>query len=96
MQSEAVYQAKLIKKLRNMFPNCIVVKNDPSENQGFPDLTVFYGPKWGMLEVKTSAQASEQPNQRYHVEQLSKMSYAAFIYPEIENEVLDELQRVLG
>ncbi len=45
---------------------------------------------------KPRPKAPEQPNQRYHVEQLSKMSFAAFIYPEIENDVLDELQRVMG
>ncbi len=96
MLSEAAYQVKLIKKLKILFPECLVVKNDSSQNQGIPDLTLFYGLRWIMLEVKNSLNAPEQPNQRYHIEQLSKMSFAAFICPETEDEVLDELQRILG
>ncbi len=96
MPSEAVYQAKLIKKLKVLFPECLIVKNDSTQNQGIPDLTLFYGPRWAMLEVKISSKSPEQPNQRYYVEQLSKMSFAAFICPETEDEVLDELQRILG
>jgi hypothetical protein len=45
-----------------------------------------------MLEVKASADAPEQPNQEYYVNSLDAMSFAAFIYPENEEEVLDDLQ----
>ena len=46
-----------------------------------------------MLEVKVRATAKHQPNQDYHVEQLNKMSYAAFVYPENKEDVLNELER---
>lgn len=93
---ESVYQARLIKKLEQMFPGCVVHKNDPSHIQGIPDLTVYYGSQWAMLEVKAHPDANEQPNQRYYVEQLNEMSFAAFIHPENENEVLSELQHAFG
>ncbi len=93
---ESVYQSKIIKKLKVLFPGCVVLKNDSSYIQGVPDLTVLYNDCWAMLEVKASAKAEEQPNQRHYVEQLDGMSFAAFVYPENEEEVMDELQLAFG
>lgn len=93
---ENQYQQKLIKKLKVMFYGCYVLKNDASYNQGIPDLIVLFEDKWAMLEVKIKSNAAEQPNQSYYVEQLSKMSFAAFISPDNEEEVLYELQRAFG
>lgn len=89
---ESRYQNQLIKKLKSLFPDCIVMKNDAGYIQGIPDLTILYKDRWAMLEVKASATANVQPNQAYYVEQTGAMSFAAFIYPENEREVLHELQ----
>lgn len=89
---EGVYQNHIIQTLDSMFPGCVVIKNDSGYRQGFPDLTVLYGPAWGVLEVKTSAKAKYQPNQEYYLELLNGMSFASVIYPEIEEEVLSALQ----
>lgn len=94
--TEAAYQARLIKRLKREFPGCEVLKNDPNYRQGILDLTLFYGPHWAMLEVKASATAAERPNQAYYVEQLRNMSYAAFIYPENEEEVIVALQEAFA
>lgn len=93
---ESKFQSNLIKKLKKMFPGCIVIKNDPGYLQGIPDLTVFYKDKWATLEVKKSAKAKHQPNQDYYVEKMRNMSFSAFIYPENEGEVLNELQNTFG
>lgn len=94
MTLENRYQASLIKKLTEM--GCFVLKNDADYLPGVPDLTVFYKDRWACLEVKKSKSASARPNQSYYVELLDSMSYAAFIYPENEDEILDELQHALG
>jgi hypothetical protein len=94
--TENQYQAKLIRKLRRLFPGCVIVKNDSGYQQGFPDLTLFFCHCWAVLEVKAEAGAKEQPNQRYFVEQLDDMSFAAFIYPENEAEVLSALQQAFA
>ena len=88
---ESKFQAKLIKELKDIFPGCIVLKNDSSYLQGIPDLLVLYKNKWAMLEAKQSARASHRPNQEYYVDKLDAMSFARFIYPENKDEVLDEL-----
>jgi len=93
---ESAYQASLIKKLERMFPGCIILKNDSSYLQGVPDLSIFYGVHWAMLEVKANRHAIEQPNQRYYVEMMDRESFAAFIFPENEQEVLDGLQLAFG
>lgn len=90
--AESAYQARLIRKLRSMFPGCVVLKNDTDYRQGIPDLTVLYLDTWATLEVKASADAAVQPNQEYYVTQLNDMSFSAFIYPENEREVLNALQ----
>jgi hypothetical protein len=94
--TENKYQAGLIKRLRRRFPGCEVLKNDPQYRQGILDLTLFFGPCWAMLEVKASASAAERPNQAYYVEQLNNMSFAAFIFPENEEEVLTALQEAFS
>lgn len=96
MSKESEFQAKLIKKLEKLFKGCIVLKNDPGYLQGICDLAIFYGKKWAMLECKESADAPHQPNQDYYVNELDNMSFARFIYPENEQEVLDELQETFG
>ena len=89
---EGAYQAKIIQRLKACFPECIILKNDSGYMQGIPDLTVFYNDKWAMLEVKVSKDASNQPNQEHYIQVLDAMSFAAFIYPENEEAVFNELQ----
>ena len=89
---ESKFQANLIKKLKKQYPGCIILKNDPTYMQGVPDLLVLYKDKWVTLECKKSANARHQPNQDYYVDQMNNMSFSRFIYPENEQEVLDELK----
>lgn len=96
LMRESTYQNKLISKLKEMFPGCEVLKNDEGYLQGVPDLSVFYNDRYAFLEVKASADADERPNQRHHVERFNEMSFAAFIYPENEKKVLDDLQLAFG
>lgn len=92
---ENQYQSELIDKIKTMLPGCFVLKNDSGYLQGIPDLTILYGPRWAVLEVKTSKKARNQPNQVYYICNMDEMSFAAFIYPEIEEDVLDALQQAL-
>ena len=94
--NESAYQSKLIKKIKNLLPGCIVLKNDSSYIQGIPDLTVLYEDRWGTLEIKIDVDADVQPNQEYYVEKMSDMSFSAFIHPGNEAEVLHGLQKALG
>lgn len=90
---ENSYQSQLIKKIEERFPGCLVMKNDAQYRQGIPDLTVLHNDRWAMLEVKRSEDEPKQPNQDHYVQRLDDMSYAAFVYPSNEEEVLDALQR---
>lgn len=93
---ESAYQTKLIKKLNRMFPGCIILKNNPQQIQGIPDLVILFENYWAALEIKKSSTAESRPNQKYYVEQMQEMSFASFIYPENEDEVLNELQLAFG
>lgn len=94
-QLERDFQAHLIRRLKDDFPGCIVLKNDSSYLQGIPDLTVLHGERWAALEVKANASSEQQPNQEYYVEMMNAMSFAAFIHPENEEEVFDGLEQAL-
>ncbi len=95
MSLERDYQAKLIRKLKLLFPGCIILKNDPEYFQGIPDLSIFYNDCWAMLEVKRDEKATHRPNQDFWINYINQMSYAAYIYPENEEAVIDDLQRAL-
>lgn len=95
MKKENKFQSELIKDIYKRLPGCMVLKNDPNYIQGIPDLTVLYKKKWAVLECKRSAEASYRPNQEDYISEMNKMSFAASIYPENKEEVLDALQRSL-
>lgn len=92
MPNEAAYQAKLIDKIQKRFPGSVVMKQDPREIQGIPDLLVLFGPYWAMLEVKISASSPYEPNQEWYLDLFGQMSFATTIFPENEEQVLHELQ----
>lgn len=89
---ESEYQSKIIRKLKQMFPDCEILHTESASIQGIPDLIILWREYWAALEVKTSELAHVQPNQNHYVDKLSDMSFAAFIYPENEKEVLSALQ----
>lgn len=93
MSSERAYQRGLTQRLRVRFPGCKVFRNDPTQEQGIPDLLVLYGGCWAMLEVKKKTDSRKQANQDYRVDEYNKMSFAAFINADNEEEVLDALQQ---
>lgn len=93
MKSEGSYQRDLKKRIEETFPGCLVLKNDPTYIQGIPDLTVVYGKKYALLEVKKSKNEPKQPNQQTYVDKVNDMgSYASFIFPENEEVIIDELK----
>lgn len=89
---ESEFQKKLINRLKKMFPDCVVMKQDANYRQGIPDLLVLYENKWACLECKRSASAHKQPNQEYWVNKLNNMSFSRFICPENMEEVLHDLE----
>lgn len=93
---ESQYRTELSKRIQRRWPDSVIVPTDPSRQQGILDILILIGRRWAMLELKRRANSSRRPNQPYFVEKFNDMSYAAFICPENEDEVLDELQATLG
>ena len=93
---ESKFQADLIKELKVRFPGCTVLKNDAGYIQGIPDLLILHKKHWGALECKKDPKAKHQANQDYYVRKLNEQSFARFIDPTNEEEVLNELQQAFG
>lgn len=93
---ESKFQKELIDEIRELYPDSVILKNDSSYMQGFPDWSIFHKDKWAVLEVKRSANAVKQPNQEYYVNKCNGMSFSRFVYPENKDDVLKELQEFFG
>lgn len=90
---ESKFQKELMDKIRTQYPGCVILKNDSSYIQGFPDWTILYKNKWAVLEAKRSKNAAKQPNQEYYVDTLNNMSFSRFVYPENSEEVLEDISK---
>ena len=89
---ESKFKRKLIEELEHRFIGCIILHNDANMIQGFPDMLVLFKNRWAALEVKKNKNSRFQPNQEYYLDLLDGMSYASAVWPEIKEEVLDELE----
>ena len=90
---ESKFQKELMDEIRKQYPGCVILKNDSSYIQGFPDWTILYKNKWAVLEAKRAKNSRKQPNQEHYVEKLDGMSFSRFVYPENKEEVLNELRK---
>ena len=93
---ESKFQKELMDEIRELYPGCVILKNDSGYIQGIPDWTILYKKKWAVLEAKKERKAKKQPNQDYYVDKLNDMSYSSFVYPENRETVLDQLSKVFG
>jgi hypothetical protein len=97
---ERDFQPEIIARIRQAFPEALVTKCG-NGIQGFPDLQILIGrpqaePKWAYLECKKNFGAKEQPNQRYWIKELDRMSFARFIFPENADQILEDLHGYLS
>ena len=90
---ESKFQKDLMDEIRDLYPGCVIIKNDPNYIQGFPDWTILYKDKWAVLEAKREKKSPKQPNQDHYVDTLNAMSYSSFVYPENKEAVLNELRK---
>lgn len=93
---ESEFQHQVIVEIKRRIPGAIVLKTDPGYLQGIPDLLILTNKGWASLECKCREGAHKQPNQDYYVRRMNEMSYAAFIFPENKEEILDDIQRAFG
>lgn len=95
--NENLYQRKVKERLRKIFPDCIILKNNANDIQGIPDLTLLYNGRWAWIEVKRSGKEFNRPyqdvNQQYYLNKARELGgYSTYIYPENEEEVYNELK----
>ena len=79
-----------------MFPGSTVKKISPPPN-GIPDVWIFHtSGRYACLECKKSKDEPHQLHQDYYINKYNREgAFAAFIFPENKEEVLNDLQRAL-
>lgn len=94
---ESGFQKEVIDDVRDMFPGCIILKNDPTYLQGIPDLVIFYYDRYAFLEVKqrTPKKSDYRPNQEWYLDIFNEWSFGSMICPENQEEVYSALQQTL-
>lgn len=93
MKLESAFQKEFKDRLKEILPLCIIKRNSTDDIQGFPDLTVYCGDKYALIECKRYKDAPHRPNQDYYIELFrSEGVYATFVYPENVDTVLVELE----
>lgn len=90
------FQERLVREIEALYPDALILRNDPNHTQGIPDLLILRGDHWAALEVKAAMNSPRQPNQEWYVDRMNEMSFAAFICPENKETVIDALQQALG
>ena len=90
---ESKFKSNFLRRVEAHYPDAVVMKNDTSFIQGFPDTTIFWRDRYAILEFKRSTNAKRQPHQREYIDEFSEWTLAAFVSPENQEEVFDALQR---
>lgn len=95
MVRESVFQAKIIKWLKEQ--GCYVIKNSAVSGvpTGCPDIVFFKGKFYGFIEVKRSVKAPFQPLQKETLVKLDAWSWARAVWPENWEEMQKELALIL-
>lgn len=95
MIKESVFQAKVIKWLKEQ--GCYVIKNSAVSGvpTGCPDLVFFKEGFYGFIECKPSSKSPYQPLQKLTLAKLDLWSWARAVYPENWEEIQKELVVIL-
>ena len=94
---EGSFKSRFIKRIENEFPGCIVTKLEADYKEGLPDVLILHKNKWATLEAKKNKSEVTKPRpnkkqQDYYVATMDKMSFSRYVYPENQEEVLNELR----
>lgn len=92
---ERDFQSQLKRDIKKRVPGCLIMKTDPTQIQGIPDLLIIFEDKYAFLEVKRSSGAAKRPNQGHYISKYKQWAFTSFVSPENKEEVLDALERAL-
>ena len=101
-KGEGKFKTELKNEIEQRLPGSMVLYLNPNDIRGIPDLEVLYESRWAVLEAKKSEEdykkdlaRLDKKAQSYYVDKMNKMSFAAFIFPENKEEVLNAMESAL-
>lgn len=91
--SEAAFQAKVIKWLKEQGAYVIKTKPGAGTPVGCPDVICLYASRWAAIECKASPSARFQPGQQLTIDRLRAGNAHVYVaYPENWDQVKNLLQ----
>ena len=101
-KDEGKFKTDLKKEIQERLPGSMVFYLNPNDIKGIPDMEILYESRWAVLEAKASEEdhkkdlkKPDKKNQSYYIDKMNKMSFAAFIFPENKEEVLNAMESAL-
>lgn len=93
---ETAFALDLKNEIKDRYPGCYILKQNPNELQGVPDLIVLYKDKWAAIETKREPNSDKRVNQEWHINRMNEMSFATFANQRNRDEVLNGIQETFG
>jgi hypothetical protein len=94
MTLESKFKKRFKEDVVNRFPQVEIFEPNATAKRSSPDMVILGDNCWAALEFKRSEDADKQPNQDYRVSKLNEIGYANFVYPENEEEILHDLEKL--
>lgn len=92
---ESTFKRNFKEKVLLLFSDLDIDFIEP-KSRSMPDLFIIAPFAWAAIEFKRSDLSPHRPNQDYHINRLHRKGFAMFCFPENEEEVLNELEKLFS
>lgn len=92
---ESKFKSDLKKEIARRLPH-VKIYETSTNRRNRPDLIVLGPWRWAALELKREEDATRQPNQERHMNELGEMGLSCFTHPDNAEEVLRGLEELFS
>lgn len=91
MKLESTFEKEFCKALRQTLGERYTYTFKLTAAKGIPDRLILYKDKYALLEFKQYKNAKKQPGQETWVGHFDNLAYAAIVYPENAEKVMQDI-----
>lgn len=91
MKLESVFEKEFCKALRQSLGDEQTYTFKLTAAKGIPDRLILHKDKYALLEFKQHKDAKKQPGQETWINHFGNLAYAAIVYPENAEKVMQDI-----